>query len=152
MSDNEFSATVYKIATGEIVTSTDHSSDPAFQETILNNILTYWGAEEHGIVTTAGQPATHYVVTLDELPTVVPRPDLVVNIDRTEVGAGEFVTLTGMPNPCRVIIDAVDPTVETQTYDIEGGGFEFEPETPGLYTIEVHRFPFLAWKVEIVAN
>lgn len=96
---------------------------------------------------------TQYVQVLSETPTIVDRPYLQISIDTTSIiaGGGDYLTLTGLPDPCQIIIDAPDPTVQTTITEVSGGGFEFEAATPGIYTIEVRRFPFLPFKIEITA-
>lgn len=147
-----FPLTLFRLDTGEIVSSPYIGCSEDAKTLMIDANLAIWGRETHGVIEVESDARTNFVVTLDDLPTIADRPALFVNIDRTEIELGEFATLTGMPDPCRIVIDAADPTVETQTHDIEGGGFEFEPESPGTYTIEVNRFPFLPWKAEVTAT
>jgi hypothetical protein len=48
-------------------------------------------------------------------------------------------------------VDDSDPGVETQTFAVEGGGFVFSADDPGVYTVEVRRWPFVPFKVEFTA-
>lgn len=149
--------TIYKKATGEIVQYSyfDCPDDIEFIAKNHYGRLLFFGVEEYDFVDAKSDPATQYVAILDGQQIVAERPDLVVFVenDKTTIQADgvDETTLTGLPDPCEIIIDDPDPTVETQRIEVAGGGFIFAAENPGVYTIEVIRFPFLPWKVEITA-
>ena len=147
--------TVYKIATGEIVQTGMFSCDEDFVDMNCAARVHSYGGTTHDVVDASADPAIHYVAVLDEKETVVERPELVVHIDgdkRTLQADGvDTITLTGLPDPCDIIVGAPDPGVETQTFTVEGGGFVFSADDPGVYTVEVRRWPFLPFKVEFTA-
>lgn len=150
---SQYSVVVYKVDTGEIVDSGYTSVADDAKQAMLDARLAPWGADTHAVLTEYGTAAGHYVGTLGGQPTVMDRPPLVVQVDRTEIDAGgiDEAVLTGLPDPCEIIIDDPDPTVETTVAEVTGGGFIFAADSPGTYTVEVRRFPFLPFKVEIVA-
>lgn len=147
---------VYRKDTGEIVQySNFYCADDA--EYIANNCLVKvmaFGSDDHSFVKEQSNRDTQYVQVIDGVAEVIDKPELVVAIDKTEILADgeDFATLTDLPDPCEIIVDDPDPTVETTTTQVFGGGFEFAAETPGVYTLEVRRFPFLPWLVEITAS
>lgn len=151
---SHYNVVVYKIDTGEIVDSGYVSVADDAKQNMLDARLAPWGADTHAVLTAYGMATTHYVGTLGGEPAVMERPPLVVQIDKTTIEAGgiDEAVLTGLPDPCEIIIDDPDPTVETTVAEVAGGGFIFAADTPGAYTIEVRRFPFLPFKVEIVAT
>lgn len=148
--------TVFRIDTGEIMSYSNFSvnDDP---EAIASNYsvrLRTYGETGYGFVPVEANSETHYVVMMDETPVVAERPPIPYQIDSTTVTAGDggYVTITGLHNPCELVIDNPDPTVETWRVTVEDGGFEFEADTPGVYTIEISRFPFLPARIEITAT
>jgi hypothetical protein len=146
---------IYRRSTGEIV-STGGGVD--FRDPIADvqiaAALAPWGDDYGLFEATEGSQGTHYIVMLDEVPVAVERPPIPYQIDSTTVTAGDgsYITITGLHNPCELVIDDPDPTVETWRVTVEGGGFEFECETPGIYTVEISRFPFLPARIEITAT
>ena len=148
-------ATVYKKETGEIVQVGGFSSEPDFVEMNFAIKVDVYGGADHDVVDAPADPETHYVAVIDGVPTVVDKPELLVFVenDKTTIQADgvDETTLTGLPDPCEIIIDDPDPLVETQVIQVTGGGFIFTAEDPGVYSIEVVRFPFLPWIVEITA-
>lgn len=148
-----FSATVFLKDTGEIVSCTKHSCEADFKPTVLSNTLKAWGVEDHDLIDSDSQPDKHYVGIVGGELTIIDRPQIPYVIDKTSlvIGSGDYVTITGLHNPCTIVIDDPDPTVETVTHVVTGGGFEFEPETVGIYTIEINKFPFLPATITITA-
>jgi len=75
------------------------------------------------------------------------RPVAPVVIDRTEIPAdGEAAaTITGLPEPCQVLVDGEPVTVE-------GGRLELTADMPAIYSIVLDQFPFMPWSAEIVAT
>jgi hypothetical protein len=144
---------IYDVRTGEIVATGGILLLPDFRDQQIAAALAPWGDTSHALVEADSDPGTQYIQTLNGIATVVAKPELAVSIDKFEILADgiDIATLTGLPDPCEIIIDDPDPTVETMTAEVSGGGFEFAAETPGVYTIEVRRFPFLPWSVQIVA-
>ncbi len=120
----------------------------------IETALMPWG-EGHILIEGEADPATQYAAPIGERWIMYQRPALPIVIEGNkktiQAGGEDYTTLTGLPRPCTIIIDAPDATVPTQTYQIEDGGFIFEAETAGVYTIEVRRRPFLDYRVEIVA-
>lgn len=144
---------IYKISTGEIVSSGGITFDPNQKNHQIDCAIAPWGADTHALVEEGSDPQSQYVQVLSDASVILDRPSLHISIDKTTISADgvDYLTLTGLPDPCEIIIDAPDPTVETTITEVSGGGFEFDATTPGLYTIEVKRFPFLAFKIEITA-
>jgi hypothetical protein len=146
--------TIYRTDTGEIVSSGGILLIAEFRDAQISAALAPWGSDNHDLLEVASDPNTQYVQVFNGVEIVVDKAVLQVAVDKTAITADgeDFATLTGLPNPCEIIIDDPDPTVETTTTQVFGGGFEFAAATPGVYTIEVRRFPFLPWKVEITAT
>ena len=149
--------TVYRKDTGQIVQYSEFTcqEDDEFIRKNFEVRVAMWGEETHAYVEAESNRDLQYVAVIDGIPNVVDKPELIVFVenDKTTIQADgmDETTLTGLPDPCEIIIDDPDPTVETQRIEVTGGGFIFAAENPGLYTIEVIRFPFLSWKVEITA-
>lgn len=145
---------IYRKETGEIVTDGGGIDfhDP-IADIQIAAALAPWG-DDYGLFEAVGLQDDHYVVMMDETPVVVERPPIPYQIDSTTVPAGDgsYVTITGLHNPCELVIDNPDPTVETWRVTVEDGGFEFECDTPGVYTIDISRFPFLPARIEITAT
>src|SRR5688572_21612167 len=132
---------IYRADNGEIVATGTILFHPEFREQQIAAYLAPWqfAAQPHALIEQQADPATQYIQVLDGIAEAVDKPELVVDIDKTEILADDedFATLTGLPDPCEIIIDDPDPTVETTTTQVFGGGFEFAAATPGIYTIEV---------------
>jgi hypothetical protein len=147
---------VYRKDTGEIVSYSYFScpDDPDYIQANLNIRVAQYGEEDHAFVASESDPAIHYINLVGDTPSVVLRPPIPYVIDKTTLvaGTGDFVTITGLHNPCTIVVDDPDPAVATTTHVVEDGGFEFEPETPGVYIIEISRFPFLPATIEITAT
>lgn len=149
--------TIFKKDTGEIVQYSNFMCQDDIEQISRNFFgrLLFFGADTHDYVELPSNAETDYVAVMGEQVIVAQRPDLVVFVadDKTTIQAGgeDSTTLTGLPDPCQIIVDDPDPAVETQTYEVTGGGFIFAADDPGVYTIEVRRWPFLPWKVEITA-
>jgi hypothetical protein len=145
--------TLYYASSGEIITSGIIGGSADMKDLQIAANIALFG-DDCVAMEVDSDPKTQYVQVLSETPTVVDRPNLQVGIDKTSIIAGgdDYLTLTGLPDPCEIIIDAPDPTVETMITEVSGGGFEFEAATPGIYTIEVRRFPFLPLKIEVTAT
>lgn len=145
--------TIYRPSSGEIITSGIVSGGADMNTRQIEANVSIYG-DDCAAVEVDSDPNTQYVQALSESPTVLDRPNLQVSIDKTSIIAdgADYLTLTGLPDPCEIIVDAPDPTVETTITEVSGGGFEFEADTPGTYTIEVRRFPFLPLKIEVTAT
>lgn len=144
--------TIYRPSSGEILASGMISGSADMISVQIDANVAIYG-NDCSALKVSSDSNTQYVQVLSETPTVVDRPKLQVNVDKTSIIAGgdDYLTLTGLPDPCEIIIDAPDPTVETTVTEVAGGGFEFEAATPGSYTIEVRRFPFIPFRIDITA-
>lgn len=146
---------IYKEDTGEVISRVDIGFIDEFKESQLAAMLAPWG-EGHGALEAEGTPETHYVATLGDRVLSAERPELIVATvdDKTTLVADgvDSITLTGLPDPCDIIIDDPDPTVETTVTEVTGGGFVFVADDPGVYTVEVRRWPFLPFKIEFTAT
>ena len=149
-------ATVYKKYSGEIVQTGMFSCDEDFVEMNFAARVHFYGGADHDVADFPADPALHYVVVLDGQEIVVDRPELAVRTedDKTTIEADgiDAITLTGLPDPCEIIIDAPDVDVETTIQTVSGGGFVFTADDPGVYTVEVQGFPFLPFKIEFTAT
>lgn len=145
--------TLYRPSSGEILTSGMVGGSADMISVQIDANVSLYGSDCSALKVPS-DPNTQYVQVLSETPTVVNRPNLQVSIDKTSIIAdsADYLTLTGLPDPCEIIIDAPDPTVETTVIEVSGGGFEFEAATPGIYTIEVRRFPFLPFRIDVTAT
>lgn len=145
---------VFLIETGEIVSRATYShgdEGPGYQ---LDGLRSAWPEETHGIVTPDADPARHYVGTLGGEAVILDRPAMPAQTDKATVAADgvDELTLTGLPDPCEIVIDEPDPNVETTTVTVTGGGFVFTADDPGVYTVQVTRFPFLPFTVQVTAT
>ena len=149
------SVVIYKEDTGEVVSQVDVGFIDEFKDVQIASMLAPWG-EGHALIEAEGNPDTHYITTLGDRVISAPRPDLVVSTvdDRATLLADgiDSITLTGLPDPCDIVIDDPDPTVETTVTEVTGGGFVFVADDPGVYTVEVRRWPFLPFKIEFTAT
>lgn len=145
--------TIYKKDTGEIVQTGMIWCEDDMIEVNFNARLTYYGAETHSIINAEANGDTQYVAFLGEQNLVIDRPPVPYQIDKTVITADgdDFCTITGLHNPCEVVVDDPDPLVETTITTVTGGSFEFAAEAAGTYTIEISRFPFLPMTLEITA-
>jgi hypothetical protein len=146
--------TIYKKSTGEIVQTGMFTCDDEFVDANFAVKLQFFGSEDHGIVDASAAVDTQYVAVMDEVAIVAGRSPLIVEVDKTTLVADgiDSITLTGLPDPCDIIIDAPDPLVETSVQTVTGGGFVFVADDPGVYTVEVRRWPFLPFKIEFTAT
>lgn len=88
---------------------------------------------------------THMVV-MDPEPRLEPRPSLA--FDKTSIVADgeDTATLTGLPDPCTVIVD-------DEAYEVTGGTLEIASDMPAVYRIEIEDpFPYLPFVAEITAH
>lgn len=149
-------ATIYRKDTGQIVETGGFTCEEDFVEMNFAVRVNNWGGADYDSIDSDADSAIHYVIVLAGETIVTDRPSLLINIvdNKTTIaaGTGDSAIFTGLPDPCQIIIDDPDPMVETTIEEVTGGGFEFEAADPGVYTLEVRRFPFLPWKVEITAT
>jgi hypothetical protein len=145
--------TVYKKDTGQIVQTGMIWCEDDVVEQNFNARLAYYGAETHAIINADANAETQYVAVVGDQVLVVDRPPVPYLVDKTTIIAGgdDFCTISGLHDPCEVIIDDPDPLVETVVETVTGGSFEFAAETPGDYTIQIQKFPFLAMTLVINA-
>jgi len=146
---------LYRKSTGEIISTGGIQFESGHEDTQIAAAIAPWG-DDVGLVVGSGNKETHYVAIIDEQAVIADRPPLVVRTqdDRTTLAADgeDSIALTGLPNPCEIIIDAADPDVETEIISVAGGGFVFVADDPGVYTVEVRRWPFLPFRIEFTAT
>jgi hypothetical protein len=146
---------IYKEDSGEIVSRVDVGIIDEFRDAQIAAMIAPWG-EGHAALEADGTPETHYITTLGEEKRSIPCPPLTVTIEdyKTSLLADgmDSITLTGLPDPCEVIIDDPDLDIETTVTEVTGGGFIFTAEDPGVYTVEIRRWPFLPFLVEFTAT
>ncbi len=148
--------TIYRKDTGEIATTIYISGSEDLEPLQVAANVEQWGVDDYAAVLGDSDGAIHYVAVLDDKAVVAGRPELIATTenDKTTLQADgvDSIVLTGLPDPCDIIVDAPDPGVETQTFTVEGGGFVFSVDDPGVYTVEVRRWPFLPFKIEFTAT
>lgn len=147
--------TLYKPSTGEIIAPLEVYGNPD-EDHIQVEANCAAHAPDCAPVQGYGNQSTHYVVNVGDEMVIADRPPLFVEIQDGETTLQadgiDTITLTGLPNPCEVIIDAPDPDVETTVTEVTGGGFIFSADDPGVYTVEVRRWPFRPFLVEFTAT
>ena len=145
---------IYHLGTGEVKSTGGIQFETDLKDIQVAAALAPWGADTHGLIEESLDPLTKYVYTLDNERFIADRPPIPYQIDKTTITADglDFLTISGLHNPCDVIVDDPDPLVETTVTTVTGGSFEFAAEDPGLYTIEISRFPFLPMKLDITAT
>lgn len=145
---------IYEIATGEIKSSGGIDFYEGAEAAQMAAAVAPWGAETYAVAVGTGTPEGHYVAVLDGVPVVAERSPLIVEVDKTTLVADgiDSITLTGLPDPCDIIIDDPDPLVETSIETVTGGGFVFVADDAGIYIVEVRRWPFLPFKIEFTAT
>ncbi len=148
--------TIYRKDTGEIATTIYIGGSADLEPIQVAANVEQWGADDYAAVIGDSDGAIHYIAILDDQAVIADRPELIVTTedDRTTLQADgiDTITLTGLPDPCEIIVDDPDPGVETQSFIVDGGGFVFSVDDPGVYTIEVRRWPFLPFKIEFTAT
>jgi len=152
VTDISFNLTIYLKSTGEIKYGTYHACEAIHKDVIIANTLASFGSD-YGVLDVASDPQIHYVSIQDGIPQIQERPPVPYKIDRSTVAANgvDFVTISGLHDPCTIVIDDPDPLVETVTETVTGGGFEFSADTIGVYTIQISKFPFLPLTFQITA-
>lgn len=145
--------TIYRKDTGQIVQTGMIWCQDESVEVNFNARLSYYGVEDHAIINMEANPETQYVAFMGDEVVIIDKPSIPYAIDKTTIYAGvdDFATISGLHDPCDVIIDDPDPLAETITETVVGGSFEFAAETPGDYTIQISKFPFLPMTVVITA-
>jgi hypothetical protein len=146
---------VYRIDTGEIVQYSNFTCQDD-DDLVAKNYdyrLDEAGRSEHAILKQETDPVTQYVAAMGDQVLVIERPSIPYQIDKTFIMAGgeDFCTISGLHDPCEVVIDDPDPLVETVTVTVTGGAFEFSADTAGVYTIQIDKFPFLLMTLEVIA-
>jgi hypothetical protein len=144
---------VYKKSTGEIVHIGAFSCDEGSVDLNFSARVSQFGDEEYDFIEASADRTIHYVAVLDDQRIVIEKPPIPYSVDRTVVVSGgeDFITISGLHDPCEIVIDDPDPLVETVTETVTGGSFEFSAATVGVYTIEIEKFPFLPMSLEIIA-
>lgn len=57
----------------------------------------------------------------------------------------DFIRLAGLPDPCVLSVDGVE-------HEITGGELDFQTDAPGSYSLRIDHWPFMPWRVEILAS
>lgn len=145
--------TPYRKSTGEILFTSGFSCEDDNVEANYAHRLNSLDGAEHDFIRSPADPAIHYVTILGDERMVMEKPPMPYDIDKTVVVANgeDFITISGLHDPCEVVIDDPDPLVETVTTTVTGGSFEFSADMAGIYTIQIDEFPFLPMTLEIIA-
>lgn len=146
---------IFRKLTGEILSDGGIQFEEGHEESQIAAAVAPWG-DDAALAKGVGRTGTHYVAILDGVPVVAERSPLIVSTqdDKTTLVADgeDSIVLTGLPDPCEIIIDDPDPDVETEVLSVPGGGFVFVADDPGVYTVEVRRWPFLPFRIEFTAT
>jgi hypothetical protein len=145
-------ATVFNKHTGKIVQSGAFSCDEDFVDMNFAVKVDFYGGADHDVIDAPADDLANYVVMVDNVPSIVPRPILRVSLNKTEIVANgtDSITLRGLPDPCEMVQDPGEP--EESRVTVEGGGFVFTAETPGVYRFRIERFPFVPLDLEFTAT
>jgi hypothetical protein len=146
---------IYEISTGMIKSTGGIGFIEEHRDEQVAAALAPWGSDSHALFEGEADLERHYIPILDGEPVKADRPELIVRTedDKTTLLAdgADTIVLTGLPDPCEIIIDDPDPDVETTAQTVNGGGFIFVADDPGVYSIEVRRWPFLPFLIELTA-
>lgn len=102
--------------------------------------------EELPYVAGGYQAAEKYVDISRKPPFVRDRPAMAALQDKRTITADgeDFMTLSGLPRPCRVLIDSTE-------YEVSDGTLEWGTLMPGEYKITVTAWPYHDWEGEVTA-
>ncbi len=77
---------------------------------------------------------------------VIPRPTLSA-FDKTSIAADgiDTATLSGLPDPCTILING-------QEHTVTGGTLDLDADRPGTYRVEIRHFPYRDFAQEITAT
>jgi hypothetical protein len=147
--------TIYRRDTGKIVQYSAFScgdGDHIHEADNINARLDFFGSEEHSWVDSPSDIFLEYVLSVNGVPIVTPRPNLRVKVNKTTLVADgvDSITLSGLPIPCEMVQDPGEP--EEQQFTVTEGGFVFTAEDPGKYQFRIERFPFLPLDLEFTAT
>jgi hypothetical protein len=130
--------TIYNTTTGEITGSLscpEHLYD--MQVPLLE--------PESSMLRDGGYPDknTHYVSGN----TILSRQTITATINKTTLSANaiDSIEISNLPIPCTI-------TVNSNTYEVTDGVFEFTVDTPGTYTIKAECFPYQPKSWEVIAE
>jgi len=86
---------------------------------------------------------THYVSGS----TIISRPIITATISSTTLSANaiDSIEISTLPIPCTI-------TVNSETYEVTDGVFEFTVDTPGTYIIKATCFPYQPKEWEVTAE
>ena len=77
--------------------------------------------------------------------TQMSRQPLSASWDTQVVTPGQTATISGLPSPCRLLVDGLEVIVND-------GVFELEPQTPGVYSVVADQTQYLIQSWEITCN
>jgi len=130
--------TIYKTATGEIIGSLSCPEYLYDLQVLLldpsSSILQDGGFHDKN---------THYVSGN----AVLSRPTITASISSTILSANaiDSIEISNLPTPCTI-------TVNSDTYEVTDGVFEFTVDTPGTYIIKATCFPYQPKEWEVTAE
>jgi len=133
--------TTYNVETGEILGYMDFSNDH------IDNAMTVGYFAGYGIVGGGGivDRDTHYFNIATE--EITPRPIITASINKTILSANviDSIEISTLPIPCTI-------TIDSETYEVTDGVFEFTVDTPGTYIIKATCFPYQPKEWEVTAE
>jgi hypothetical protein len=96
----------------------------------------------HKHVAVKGMVPHHHEMVFVRNGEIVARPALPAKLSKSVIKADDKDTaeLTGLPNPCRVVVSAAGMTLEDQM--VTDGGICITSQVPTTYTILVYAFPY----------
>jgi len=79
--------------------------------------------------------------------TITPRPIITASISSTILSANaiDSIEISTLPIPCTI-------TIDSETYEVTDGVFEFTVDTPGTYIIKAECFPYQPKEWEVTAE
>jgi hypothetical protein len=76
------------------------------------------------------------------------RQPMAIRIDQQTMKAGKTgVTLSNVPNPCRMTVSVGDLAVHNE--NVTDGSAYLESPVPGIYKISLDAWPYLPWTIEV---
>ena len=128
---------VYEKSSGEIrsVVATTDSSTIELYET-----------DSRGVIVSDQEitfPCNYFIRDVE----VIPRPTITATIPSPILSANaiDSIEISTLPNPCTI-------TVNSDTYEVTDGVFEFTVDTPGTYIIKATCFPYQPKEWEVTAE
>src|SRR4051812_38302885 len=104
--------TVYRKDTGQIVSTGYFSCEDEMVDINFAIRADQYGGRDHDVIDAQSDTAIHYVIVMGDRTIIAERPHIPYQVDKTTLtaGTGDYITITGLHNPCELVIDDPDPT------------------------------------------